>query len=906
MSESAPAFTLPAFRLPAFTLPFNRIHASDLPLVGGKGANLGEMTQAGFPVPPGFCVTTAAFRLFMQASGQADKIYHNLDSLAAGDVEGVRRMGQEVRTSLSSVPLPPEVESAIVAAWQELGVNDSYAVRSSATAEDLPDASFAGQQDTYLNIEGKEQLLKRVRDCWISLFTDRAILYRAQNHFPHRDVYLSVVVQRMILPDVSGILFTADPVSNNRQVISIDASYGLGEALVAGLVSPDLYKVDKRSHSITTKIGDKQLAIHPKPEGGTYQEQITGKARHARVLDDAQVLALADLGVRIEAHYGKPQDIEWCMAQGQLYIVQARPITSLYPLPQPAPQNDTLHLYFSFSHAQVMTDPMPPMGIAFWRMLFPFGKGKDRLSDNPYLTSAGGRIYVDLTPLLRLPKLGQALPKLLRIADSLSAGAIRGVIQRTEFTKDGTRGHAKPTTLLRWLFPVLSGAIARIAWLSPDGAAEHLSAIMDTYIEKARAQLTTAPAGLPRLQVAEWLNATIFADHVIVMPSYIAAGMLSRVLLARLTRSLPNQPQIAADIEALGRGLSGNVTTEMDLQVGDMADAARQSPALVQHLSQGDAQSALATAPTIPGSEAFLAAWHRFIQRYGMRGPSEIDISRPAWVEQPASLLQVVIANLQHATPGAHRTKHAQLAAEGKAAVVRLEKAARHGPLGLIRAPMVRRLARVARALIPVREHPKYMLIQLRGLIRDVILECAAMLQKQGRIDEIGDVWFLDWHELAAALENPSQELRTRIHARRQEYQRFWHMVPPRVMTSNGEIPTVAHDQEGVPAGALAGSPVSAGIVEGKAKVILDPQRELLSPGEILVAPFTDPGWTPLFINASGLVMETGGLMTHGSVIAREYGIPAVVAVIDATKKIHTGQRIRVNGSEGYVEILEG
>jgi pyruvate,water dikinase len=341
------------------------------------------------------------------------------------------------------------------------------------------------------------------------------------------------------------------------------------------------------------------------------------------------------------------------------------------------------------------------------------------------------------------------------------------------------------------------------------------------------------------------------------------------------------------------------------MRVGDLADAARQSPALVQHLSSGDAKTVLATAHTIPGSEAFLAAWENYMQQYGMRGPSEIDISRPGWGEAPASLLQVVIANLQHSTPGAHRTRHAQLAAEGEAAADRLIEAARHGPGGIIRAPLVRRMTRVARALIPVREHPKYMMIRLRGLIREVILECAEMLRQRGQIDEVGDVWFLYWQELAAALQDPTQELRARITARQQEQIRFWKIVPPRVITSNGEIPTVAHDHANLPAGALAGNPVSAGTVEGKAKVILDPQRELLSPGEILVAPFTDPGWTPLFINASGLVMETGGLMTHGSVVAREYGIPAVVSVIDATKKIQTGQRIRVNGSEGYVEILE-
>lgn len=888
-----------------FTLPFSAISARDLPRVGGKGANLGEMTQAGFPVPEGFCVTTDAFRQFMHASGRAEEIYAALEAIAPQDVEAVRRVGQEVRGWLSEIALPTEVEAAIVEAWRTLGAADRYAVRSSATAEDLPDASFAGQQDTFLNVASQEQLLTSVRACWISLFTDRAILYRAQNAFPHREVYLAVVVQRMILPDVSGILFTADPVSGNRQITSIDASYGLGEALVAGLVSPDLYKVDKRSQRVVTaQVSDKQLAIRPKPEGGTYQETLAGEMRHGRVLSDENVVALAELGARIEQHYGKPQDIEWCISDAQTYIVQSRPITSLFPLPQPQPQDDTLHVYFSFSHAQVMTDPMPPLGISFWRMLFPFGKPDERQMYTPSLTDAAGRIYVDMTPLLRLPKLGRKVPNILQIADSLSARAISGVIDRPEFTKDHAQGHARITKLVRWLLPIISGAQARLWVLPPEGAAARIAAQIEAYDAHARKQLAAASAGLARLRVAQHLAIEIFPKHLMKMPAYVAAGIIAKTLLPRLTEGLANQAQVNADIDAIGRGLIGNVTTEMDLQVGDMADAARISPALVQHFSSDDAKEVLASVQHIPDSEAFLQAWQTFMHRYGMRGPSEIDISRPSWADEPASLLQVVIANLQNSEPGAHRTRHAQMAAEGNAAAARLVEAARQGPLGFIRAPIVRRLARVARNLIAIREHPKYLLIRLRGLVREVILECAAILQQQGRIEGVDDVWFLDWQELDAALQDPNLELRDLIAIRQQAHLRAWQTVPPRVITSDGEIPTVAHDQAGFPADALVGSPVSAGTIEGIAKVITDPQRELLSPGEILVAPFTDPGWTPLFINAAGLVMETGGLMTHGSVVAREYGIPAVVAVIDATKKIQTGQKIRVNGSEGYVEIL--
>ena len=302
-----------------YTLPFSQISAADLPLVGGKGANLGEMSRAGFPVPPGFCVTTHAFRDFVAACPQMAEFYAALAELPPEDLMAARRIGEMIRQTLHETAIPDEVVTAVTHTCHTLDPDAAYAVRSSATAEDLPDASFAGQQDTYLNVRGETAILNAVRRCWASLFTDRAILYRQQNGFAHQDVALSVVVQQMVLPDVSGILFTADPVSQNRHITSIDASYGLGEALVAGLVSADLYRVDTRRNALVeVKIGDKRLAIRPLPTGGTAQQTLSDEQRTAQVLSEAQAIDLAQLGQRIAAHYQKPQDIEWAIADGQI------------------------------------------------------------------------------------------------------------------------------------------------------------------------------------------------------------------------------------------------------------------------------------------------------------------------------------------------------------------------------------------------------------------------------------------------------------------------------------------------------------------------------------------------------------------------------------------------------------
>lgn len=885
-----------------YVLPFSAISAADLPKVGGKGANLGEMTRAGFRVPPGFCVTTAAFRRFMASCADVDELYVALAAVGPGDVDAARTVGERVRNRLADVPVPPAVAHAVLDAWRGQGEGHAYAVRSSATAEDLPDASFAGQQDTYLNICGADAILESVRRCWISLFTDRAILYRTQNHFNHRDVLLAVVVQQMVLPQVSGILFTADPVNGNRSVAAIDASYGLGEALVSGIVSADLYKVDKRSlREIEAVIADKQLAIRPLPEGGTVQEKLNGAARTARVLTAAQAIALTQIGNRIEAHYGKPQDIEWALAEGDFYVVQSRPITSLYPLPAPQPTDGASHLYMSFSHAQVMTDPMSPMGLSVWRLLFPFGKESDSAQYNPLVAHAGGRLYIDIGPLLARSLPRRIVPTLLENADPYIAAAIKQLLARPEFRIENmSNQRANLHNLARWLRPIVLNAMANLLWRKPESRVAKANRWSADFSARVSSQLAAAQPGSARLAAACAILGDTMMDVLPELAPNIVAGFMARALLARVLKNRV----VSTDIDALLRGLPGNVTTNMDLEVGDLADVARRSPALVGYLTSTSPGQILSGVQQVEGGAEFMQALQHFLDRYGMRGSSEIDISRTRWRDDPAPLLQVIVGNLQQPTAGAHRAQHAAMAAEGEAAANRLVAAAAGGLFGPVRQRLVRRLARVLRNSMAVREHPKFLLIQVVGEVRKAVLEAGAILLKQQRLEQVEDVWFLELNELAELLDRPNDDPQARVAQRKADHARFWSLTPPRVMNNDGEIITAAMSRADLPEGALAGNPVSAGVVEGVAHVVTDPHTQVLLPGEILVAPFTDPGWTPLFINAAGLVMEVGGMMTHGSVVAREYGIPAVVGVLNATQRIETGQRIRVHGDQGYVEIV--
>lgn len=874
-------------------MPFSAITRNDLARVGGKGANLGELTRAGFPVPDGFCVSTDAFRAFLDG-GDTSALFDRLAPLNPEDTDAVRADGEAARTLLRTLPVPEPVAHAVANAWRQSG-DHFYAVRSSATAEDLPTASFAGQQDTYLNVRGRDALIERVRDCWVSLFTDRAIAYRARNGFDHRRVQLSVVVQRMVAPEVSGILFTADPVTGRRQIVSIDAGFGLGESLVSGITSADLYKIDKRTRVVVEKtIARKTLAIVPLAEGGTRREALGDERATQASLSDAQALALADLGARIEAHYGVPQDIEWCIEGGHIHIVQSRPITTLYPLPDGADPDGPLSIYISFGHAQVMTEALSPFARSTFRHVFPFGR--DGTGTSQTMVSAGGRLYINMSWLLRAAPFGRAFPKVLGNADVLMAGGVAEVVGRPGFGYGSGSRVEVARTVLPLLGPMFSKVVLKILVGNPDGGAARGLAFIDRTIEALRVRLDGVPAGVERLsaafQEAEEAFLAIFPRFI----PFILSGVLSQALIRKLLRGKGAD----RDVTAFAQGLDGNVTTEMDLAVGDLADVARAHPAVAAHLKSVPPQDALRTVRDVDGGPTFARAMDAFLERYGMRGAFEIDITRPRWRDDPTPLVQIIVGNLALEEPGAHRAHHQRMKRQGLEAAGRLIAAA--SPW---QRPLVRRLIRVARNNIAMREHPKFMLIRLLDLVRNATHECATLLQRQGQIDARDDVYFLTAEEILEALRTTSMPLKDFVRSRRAEHEHFQKLSPPRVLTNEGESVTGTHSRDDLPPGALAGTAASPGIVEGTARVVLDPQHAILQAGEILVAPFTDPGWTPLFINAKGLVMEVGGLMTHGSVVAREYGIPAVVCVPDATRLIRTGQRIRVNGDQGFVEIEE-
>jgi pyruvate,water dikinase len=878
-----------------YTLRFEEVDATCLPDVGGKGANLGELTRAGLPVPPGFCVTTAAYSDFVRQSAGLDALLDALERLTTADPGETGALAGRVRDDLQSLAMPAGVRSAELAAWRELGTELAYAVRSSATAEDLPSASFAGQQDTYLNVRGEGQILDAVKRCWVSLFTDRAVAYRAQHGFPHRSVLLAVVVQRLVVPEVSGILFTADPITGRRKTVCIDASFGLGEALVSGQVTADLYRV--RAGRIAEKrVSRKALAIRPRPDSGTVTEALPPEVQDRQALPDDRILELARLGLKIEEHYGREQDIEWCLADGKFFIVQARPITSLYPAPRAA--DGRLHLYVSFGYVQMMTEAMKPLGISALRTFVPVGL-RTESGESELFQPAGSRLFVDLNPALRNRVLRHLMPRVLPMADERIARAVAEFLGREEY-----RAALRPATwpelsLVPRGAPLVLSALGTLLFRDTGGGFGKFERAMERRIEMRRRSIEGA-SGAERVRRIRATLRGLFPD---VVGMGVLQNVLPGVLAFRLIETLSRRwLGDTAELAGLGRSPRGNVTTEMGLALGDLADVVRAHPGTFERLRAAAEPTPVGDPHEIAGEGEVRRAFAAFLARYGMRCTGEIDITRTRWREDPGQLLPAIEGYLRGAAPGQHRRDF--LAGEGEAerAAARLLERLRATRGGALKARVMLRLVTVYRNRIGLREHPKYYIVRVLDIAKRAILAEAVGLVAGGLLREPDEVFWLSLGELESVLRTRRLD-RATLEARREGFQRDAGLRPPRMITSEGEIVT-ATAGAAVPEGALGGTAASAGIVEGRARVVRKLEQSRLEKGEILVAPYTDPAWTPLFPLASGLVTEVGGLMTHGAVVAREYGIPAVVGVDGATEAIPDGSTVRVNGTEGYVEIV--
>ncbi|MDE8588400.1 PEP/pyruvate-binding domain-containing protein [Arthrobacter sp. NQ4] len=879
------------------------VASASLATAGGKAINLGRLATAGFPVPPGFCLTTAAYR--EATPKDVDAIAARLDGAAGTDTktgyDGGRGLPDEDRNQLAAqasgamaaAPVPPGVETAIRDAYAAMG-GGPVAVRSSATAEDLPFASFAGQQDSFMDVAGADAVVQAVRRCWASLWTDRAVAYRAANGISQREVGLAVVVQRMVDAAAAGVLFTANPVTGTRTETVIDAGHGPGQPVVSGAVNPDHFRVETASGRV-----------------------LQAPQVRASGLTDAELRELASLGDAAQRLLGAPQDVEWVIdAGGTAWLTQSRPITTLYPLPEEAPAgagpaaDGQARAYLCATLLQGLTRPITPMGLSVLGIM--------RNTKGPWkYASPGLRLYVDLTPAIRNAYGRRWLLRVLPLADGRSAAVVPALLDDPRFSvvrsapgrrsrkhrRGGTpasaaKANANAGISSVWTVVALFPAMAR-AVLRPEAElrrARRYQDQLDTLL-----QLPGPATAAQRLQHAEGvLSSTV--DGII--QSSLPAPSAGYVMLAAARRLLRGIAK-PRELEAVLRGLPHNVTTEMDLELWRVAADIGKDPEARKALMEQrpDQLARRYRAGTLPGIAQ--ESLRGFLARYGHRAVAEIDLGMPRWAEEPDHLLGIISNYLRVEDP--EQAPDRQFARAAQHADDRVQElVGRAAARSRLRGRLVALCLRRVRQLSGLRELPKFYIVLVLAEMHRQLDAIGDELAKTGSIAHPGDVFFLDFGELRVALRGA--DVRKLVAERRRMYDvelRRRHV--PRLLLSDGTdveaaMMAASAAQPG-PAAAdrLTGTPASAGTATGKVRVVLDPVGAHIEPGEILVAPSTDPGWTPLFMTAGALVMEMGGVISHGAVVAREYGIPAVVGVADATERLRDGQSVTVDGAAGTV-----
>jgi pyruvate,water dikinase len=887
-------------------LPLNSLQVN-LDNSGGKGANLSKLINAGFSVPDGFILTTEAYNSYIEANNLGDRIFERINAIHSLDASQIEEASKEIRSWFSPSKIPQTITNQVTEAYNLLG-EPAVAVRSSATAEDLPELSFAGQQDTFLNIIGTEALLKAVTVCWSSLWTVRAISYRGRNNIPHSDISLAVIIQIMVPSESSGIMFTANPLTGSRLELVIDATLGLGEALVSGYAEPDHYLVDLEQRKIISKtIGSKKITTQSKSGGGVLTSE--SKSQGQQAIPDETILSLADQGVKINDLYQFPQDIEWGFAGGKIHLLQSRPITSLFPIPagmDPSP----VRVMISFASIQGIMEPLTPLGQDAIRLIFA-GAGSLVGYQVTHETQgvfkiAGERLWADITAVIRHPIGSRAVLRFLSVVD-------QSVMEKLTVLKDDPgldfgQGRLRFSTfkrLAQFFFPLWKRIFSYIK--SPRGVADQIHQASQAEIARIKDEYSNSIEPSQKLNDSVILLHEIYNAFPFAVPqiaSGTAAGLIPFFLLNKISTQLTGNNDLSLEIT---RGLPNNVTTEMDLSLWAAAKAIRSDQAAYQHLIDDNPENLAKDFLEKQLPESAQSEVAKFLATYGMRGLGEIDIGRKRWREDPTYIFEVISGYLQiedeKLAPDVVFKMGEQAAKE---AIQKLQQIAKSTFAGRVKAAIIGKLALRVRELAGLRESPKFHIIQLFGIIRLALLDSGEELVARGKIESAQDLFFLYLNELELLANDEDRDWKGLIAERREIYAcELSRKQIPRLLLSDGRAFYEGMESIEGDDNKLVGNPVSPGTAQGRVRVVVDPTDANLSPGEIMVCPGTDPAWTPLFLTAGGLIMEVGGMMTHGAIVAREYGIPAVVGIHNATSTFQTGQEIQINGSTGDIYLLD-
>lgn len=902
MGNQADSSAKPAEETAPLVIPLETVHSSEVAAVGRKAVNLARMNRIGMPVPPGFCVTADAYREHVMSGELMARLSEALPRLANVPPDGRHALLSPIREAILALPVSETLAEHIERQYEALG--ERVAVRSSATSEDLKAYSFAGQYDSVLGVGNVSDCLLAVKRCWASVWSDRAIDYRARHGTGHLDVEMAVIVQALVPADASGVVFTADPVTRRTDRMIIEASFGLGEAVVSGKVTPDRIVLSKSDfHILSGQISEKSIETVLDERGHVQEQAVPHPRAQWPCLDDAAAMNLGRMGVRVEDAFGAPQDIEWAISGGKLAILQSRPITAV---PDRGPREDR-QVWTNANTGEVLPDVVTPMtwsmATTLIRELFDglLGRLGLEIGDNPLVGLVAGRVYFNLNtfagalrriPVLRKRELGELFGGMQDRMASL------GQIKIPE--------EDIPDLNFHWL---------RAAVRLP-GFVGWLLSLTRRKADLLAARVREDTEAVKRMDLQSLSNDEL-ADRAHDIASKLLSGpegtdsigfagiglMYSMKLYNLCNRWFGESGNAIASGLLAGSGGMENAESGFDLW--RLAALAHEHPEVRDSiLGEGDLVAVREKVAEADGGDAFLSAWDAFLSRHGHHTRGEIELANPRWSEEPDYVLDTVRAYLQNIEGADPIAEYRQRGEQSE----RLAKECRSRLRNPVKRMLFSLVLKLARRSVPIRENLKSEAVRRLAVVRGMLLELGTRLAQEDVLEKPEEIFFLELNEIRPGgdQEGHALDIRGTVAARRAEYERNLTLTPPPVVM--GPLGAEMPPPEPVPVPetttVMTGVAVSPGIARGPARVIERAGTEQVRPGEILVAPFTDPGWTPYFIPAAGLVADMGGLLSHGSIIAREYGLPAVVNVGPATKTIKTGQMIQVDGDRGVVTIL--
>lgn len=871
--------------------------------VGAKALGLVRMSQIELRVPAGFCVTAHAYQHHVEASGIARRITSVLDGIALAPLESKKSILSDIREAIAEAPMSEAVRKAIGEYYRQLGA-PRVAVRSSATAEDLPGQSFAGQYDTILGVSDLDECIAAIKRCWASLWTERAYDYRQKNGFDHLAVGMAVIVQSLVAADASGVLFTADPTTGRSDRIMIEACFGLGEALVGGRVTPDRFVVAKRDLRLLSEvISQKQTECAPDGQGAVYRRPIGPERMSCPSIDKHTAVKLARLARKAEAKFGHPQDMEWAAQGRKIFFVQSRPITTL-----PTPKSwEERQIWTNANLGEVVPDVMTPMtysviltgGHAFLAsILHLLGIDFDAISQagkDPLADLVAGRIYFNVNTCMGLI---QGLPAGRRINFSKLFGG-----EQARLSEVGQLD-IPDEDIPHFEFSMWK-IILRLPWSIHSILAHGRRGGQARLKELAARNNQLHNLILSRMSERELVTEVMAViedgmETFDVLYGVVALAPLP-ILYKICERWLGDTDGALAN--SLLTGVGNMVSTAAGIDLWGLARQAHETAEVEQELLSADGWPSVRTRiQAVKGGRQFLESWDRFMAHHGHHCRGEIELYNQRWSETPDYVLRLVRGYLGQVDQTDPVRGYDDRSRQRKQIEERCRRQVKNPIKRMIFSSVLTR----AQNGSAFRENLKSEGMRWLTALRRVLLELGARLADKGVLNAPDDVFFLTLAELTATGRGETcVNVRQIVADRRAEHERNESITPPKVVVGRFDPKRSVPDTIDAGASVLKGLGASAGVVTGKAHVILraDTDEQLLA-GEILVAPFTDAGWTPYFVPAAGIVIEQGGLLSHGSIIAREYGIPAVVNVSHATRVLQTGQTLRVDGNRGIVTVL--